>query len=47
MIKRFAPVAFSLVMVGCTTTDEIIIDEKGVDMTRYQSDLEQCQVYSE
>ena len=47
MIKRFAPVAFSLVMVGCTTTDEIIIDQQGVDMTRYQSDLEQCQVYSE
>jgi outer membrane lipoprotein SlyB len=47
VIKRFAPVAFSLVIVGCTTTDEIIIDQQGVDMTRYQSDLEQCQVYSE
>jgi outer membrane lipoprotein SlyB len=45
--KRFVPLAFSLVIVGCTTTDEIIIDQQGVDMTRYQSDLEQCQVYSE
>ncbi|MFT6285990.1 MAG: outer membrane lipoprotein SlyB [Halieaceae bacterium] len=47
MIKQFAPLAFSLVIVGCTTTDEIIIDDQGVDMASYHSDLEQCQVYSD
>lgn len=38
-----------LVMLGaaCTTTDEIIIDDRGVDMARYQEDLAQCRVYSE
>lgn len=34
-------------MAGCTTTDEIIIDEKGVDMSAYQRDLAECQSYAE
>jgi outer membrane lipoprotein SlyB len=33
--------------VGCTTTDEIIIDEKGVDMRHYEDDLAECKGYSE
>tara|TARA_R110000823_G_scaffold119998_11_gene244425 strand:- start:11268 stop:11627 length:360 start_codon:yes stop_codon:yes gene_type:complete len=34
-------------LAGCTTTNEIIIDEKGVDMSRYQQDLAECQQYAE
>jgi outer membrane lipoprotein SlyB len=34
-------------LAGCTTTDEIIIDERGVDMARYRQDLVECQSYSE
>jgi len=34
-------------IVGCTTTNEIIIDEKGVDMTRYADNLSECQSYAE
>jgi outer membrane lipoprotein SlyB len=33
-------------LVGCTTTDEIIIDRKGVDMARYEQDLAECRGYS-
>jgi outer membrane lipoprotein SlyB len=36
-----------LLCVSCTTTDEIIIDDKGVNMSRYEEDLKQCQGYSE
>ena len=31
---------------ACTTTDEIIIDKKGVDMSRYEQDLAECREYS-
>ena len=34
------------VLTGCTTTDEIIIDQKGVDMAAYQRDLAECKGYS-
>ncbi|MAT91989.1 MAG: glycine zipper family protein [Halioglobus sp.] len=34
-------------LAGCTTTDEIIIDEKGVNMTAYQQDLAECRQYSQ
>ncbi len=36
-----------LALTACTTTDEIIIDQKGVNMTAYQNDLAECQTYSE
>ena len=36
-----------LVLTACTTTDEIIIDQKGVDMAAYQTDLAECKTYSE
>ena len=39
--------ALLLVMAACTTTSEIIIDEKGVDMGRYAEDLAECKTYSE
>jgi len=32
---------------ACTTTDEIIIDKKGVSMAAYEQDLAECQSYSE
>ena len=35
-----------LAVAGCTTTDEIIIDEKGVDIGAYQNDLAECQTYA-
>jgi outer membrane lipoprotein SlyB len=35
-----------LVLAGCTTTDEIIIDEKSVDMNKYQQDLAECRSYA-
>ena len=35
-----------LFITACTTTDEIIIDQKGVNMSAYQQDLEQCQAYA-
>ncbi len=34
-------------LAACTTTSEIIIDEKGVDMSRYAEDLAECKTYSE
>ena len=33
-------------VAACTTTDEIIIDRKGVDPVRYESDLADCREYS-
>ncbi len=38
------PAAFAL--VACTTTDEIIIDRKGVDMARYAVDKAECEEYA-
>ena len=36
-----------LLSISCTTTDEIIIDDKGVNMSHYEEDLAECQGYSE
>jgi len=33
-------------LTACTTTDEIIIDQQGVDMSRYQQDLAECRGYA-
>jgi outer membrane lipoprotein SlyB len=38
--------AMLLSLSACTTTDEIIIDKKGVDMSRYEQDLAECRGYS-
>ena len=35
-----------LVLMACTTTDEIIIDRKGVNEAHYQADLAECQGYA-
>jgi hypothetical protein len=37
----------TLAAVGCTTTDEIIIDRKGVDMARYAADKAECESYAD
>jgi outer membrane lipoprotein SlyB len=36
-----------LVAVSCTTTREIIIDTRGVNMAQYEDDLAQCEKYSD
>ncbi len=47
-MQRVAVISLALVMLGgCTTTDEIIIDKKGVNMAAYEQDLAQCRTYSE
>jgi outer membrane lipoprotein SlyB len=47
-MKRYlALVAIASLFAGCTTTDEIIIDKKGVDMARYEQNLAECRVYAE
>jgi outer membrane lipoprotein SlyB len=46
-MKRWIVAALVLLPLGaCTTTDEIIIDRKGVDMSRYEQDLAECRGYS-
>jgi uncharacterized protein YcfJ len=40
-------VAVTVLLSACTTTDEIIIDKKGVDMARYDQDLAECRSYAE
>ncbi len=34
-------------LAGCSAHPEPIIDSKGVDMSRYQTDLEECSAYAE
>jgi uncharacterized protein YcfJ len=48
MIMRYPITVFALLALisACTTTDEIIIDTKGVDMARYEQDLAECRAYS-
>ena len=35
-----------VVLTACTTTDEIIVDKKGVDVSAYDQDLAECQSYA-
>jgi uncharacterized protein YcfJ len=45
-MKHFITVmSLLLLLSACTTTDEIIIDKKGVDMSRYYDDLKECRSY--
>lgn len=39
--------ALPAVLLACTTTDEIIIDKKGVNMARYAADKAECEAYSD
>ncbi len=46
-MNRLAFIVTLLAMTtACTTTDEIIIDKKGVDMARYEQDLAECRTYA-
>ncbi|EED31686.1 hypothetical protein NOR53_3248 [gamma proteobacterium NOR5-3] len=36
-----------MLLGACTTTDEIIIDRKGVDMARYAADKAECETYAD
>ena len=38
--------AAALLAGACTTTDEIIIDRKGVNMVQYERDLAECRGYA-
>lgn len=46
MKPAFSLIAILLVTAACTTTDEVIIDRKGVNMARYEQDLAECRTYS-
>jgi len=48
-MKRLLPVVISILMstAACTTTDEIIIDTRGVNMASYETDLAECRAYTE
>ncbi len=46
MRNMLAIIIVPLFITACTTTDEIIIDEKGVNMSAYQQDLAECQRYT-
>jgi outer membrane lipoprotein SlyB len=46
MKPLFPFVTVMLVVTACTTTDEIIIDKKGVNMSAYAQDLADCQGYA-
>lgn len=46
MNRLIATCAAGVLLAACTTTDEIIIDEKGVDMNAYQQDLAECRGYA-
>ncbi len=36
----------AIALSACTTTDEIIIDRKGVNMARYEADKADCESYA-
>lgn len=47
-MRRLLPLLVAVAgLAACTTTDEIIIDEKGVSMTAYAQDLAECREYAE
>ena len=46
MSRRALVATLSWALFACTTTDEIIIDDKGVDKAKYERDLAECQGYS-
>ncbi|MDP5054651.1 MAG: YMGG-like glycine zipper-containing protein [Congregibacter sp.] len=50
ILPRFSGglLVLSLLSVGaCTTTNEIIIDKKGVDLARYAADKAECEAYAD
>ena len=45
-VKSVNALTLVLLLAACTTTDEIIVDRKGVDPAKYQQDLAECREYS-
>ena len=46
IVKSWITVTVALLSIAaCTTTDEIIIDKKGVNMSAYEQDLAECRGY--
>lgn len=46
-MNRIVPLCLVLIGISaCTTTDEIIIDRKGVNMSAYEQDLAECRGYA-
>lgn len=45
-MKKYIVLPVLLLPMACTTTDEIIIDRKGVDEAKYEADLAECRSYS-
>ena len=39
-------VVTTVILTACATTDEIIIDKKGADVSAYEQDLTECQSYA-
>ncbi|MCX2982001.1 glycine zipper family protein [Halieaceae bacterium IMCC14734] len=44
---KVALALFLLALAGCQSHPQPIIDTKGVDMSRYESDLSDCQSYAD
>jgi hypothetical protein len=40
-------IGMAALAAACTTTNEIIIDQQGVNMSQYQADLADCQTYAD
>ena len=49
MIRSIAAIALSLLLTGCASTagQDLALDTKGVDMSNYQNDLQECQQIAE
>lgn len=47
MYRTVALITTIALLTACTTTREIIIDQKGVNMTAYEQDLQECREYSQ
>jgi outer membrane lipoprotein SlyB len=45
--KKSLLIVMTLAATACVSTDEIIIDEKGVNMAQYEQDLAECRSYGE
>ena len=45
-MKRIFVLLATLAVSACTTTDEIIVDQKGINTSAYQKDLSECKSYA-
>lgn len=45
-LSTMTALSFGLLLVGCASTYQPIVDMKGVDNARYQQDLSECRQYA-